>query len=338
MFRRLVMLAMVAAVALAAGCAKTEQAAESADDAYTALKTAWDAADSSEAKAVLAEDYLTRFPDTDHTGSMAWRIAYYRGQDLGDPAGAWAAISAALPQIADPEQRFEASMAALSLADSTEIPLDLATVVDALAAVRPLTYEEQSQIVSTAIDLEEWAVADAHSLAALELATPDQYRLDYPDREYTDEQVAARADYRKASQLVMSGWALFNLGDPQGAFARFEEAKGVGSVGYLGIPNNPLYRYWGRAALAEGDHKTAVELLGAEAVFGEDRQAAEPFLREAYIAKNGDDSGYDEFLWTTRNRLAKTADDFELLDYQGSPHRLADAAGKVTLLAFWFPT
>jgi tetratricopeptide (TPR) repeat protein len=338
MFRRLMMLTMVVAVALTAGCSKTEQAAATADDAYSAFRTAWDAADSSEAKAVLAEDYLNRFPDTDHSGTMAWRIAYYRGQDLGNPAGAWAAIGAALPQIRDPEQRFEASMAALSLGGATEIPLDLAAVADALAAVRPLTFEEQSEIVSTAIDLEEWAVADAHSLAALELATPEQYRLDYPDREYTDEQVATRANYRKASQLVMNGWALFNLGDPQGAFARFEEAKGVGSVGYLGVPNNPLYRYWGRAALAEGDYETAIDLLGAEAVFGEDRQAAAPFLREAYIAKNGDDNGYDEFLWTTRNRLAKTADDFELLDYQGSPHRLADAAGKVTLLAFWFPT
>ena len=31
-------------------------------------------------------------------------------------------------------------------------------------------------------------------------------------------------------------------------------------------------------------------------------------------------------------------EDFELLDYQGSPHRLSDRSGKVTLLAFWFPT
>jgi hypothetical protein len=43
-------------------------------------------------------------------------------------------------------------------------------------------------------------------------------------------------------------------------------------------------------------------------------------------------------LWATRNELAPTIDDFELADYQGTPHRLSDAAGDVILLAFWFPT
>ena len=56
------------------------------------------------------------------------------------------------------------------------------------------------------------------------------------------------------------------------------------------------------------------------------------------MAKNGDDEGFDEFLWATRNELATDVDDFELLDYEGNPFRLSDVGDKVVLLAFWFPT
>lgn len=339
MLRHASILALAVLVGSAVGCSRHETTgADPAEEAYTALKTAWDAAESGEAKAALAEDYLGRFPNTERSGTMAWRIAYYRGQELDDPAGAWAAIAAALPSIEDPEQRFEASMAGLSLADSIEVPLDLAEVADALAAVRPLSFSEHSDVAETALELERWGLAETHSRAALELATPEQLRADYPDAGYTDEQVETRVRSRRASRLAVNGWALFNLGSVDEAFARFEEADAVGSENFLGVPNNPLYRYWGRAALAAGDYETAIDLLGAETIFGQDREAAEPYLRQAFAATTGSEEGYEEFLWATRNRLARPAVDFELLDYEGTPHRLSDTAGKVTLLAFWFPT
>lgn len=339
MARRASILALTVLVGLTLGCSGTEQAEnDPATAAYEAFKTAWEEAATAEAKATLAADYLARFPDTDRSGSMAWRIAYYRGEELGDPAGAWAAIETALPRIADAEQRFEASMAAFSLADSIEVPLDIAEVAGALAAVRPLSYDEHGEVADAALELARWAVAEQHASTALELATPEQVKADYPDREFSEAQLLARAQHRQASSLAASGWALFNLGERESAFQRFEEAAAAGSVGYLGVPNTPLYRYWGRAALSEGDLEKAIELLGAEAIFGEDRAAAEPYLREAFAARSAGSESYEEFLWATRNRLAKPADDFELLDYQSSPHRLSDRTGKVTLLAFWFPT
>jgi hypothetical protein len=339
MTRRATILALVVVAGLTVACSRSEQAsADSAEEAFTAFRTAWNEAESSEAKASLAADYLARFPDTEHSGSMAWRIAYYRGKDAGDAAGAWAAISAALPQITDPEQRFEAGMAALSLADKVEIPLDLAQIAGDLEAVRPLTYSEHSDVAETAIDLELWPLADEHSAAALELATPEMFRADYPDRDFTDEQVATRVRYRRAMQMAMNGWAKYNLGETDGAMERFLEASEIGSVNYMGVPNTPLNLYWGRAALAEGDTEAAIDLLGAEALFGDNREAAEADLRKAFTADNESEGDFGEFLWKTRHRLAKPAADFELADYQGTPHRLSDSAGDVTLLAFWFPT
>ncbi len=339
MSRRATILTLCVLVGLAGACAKQEQATTPAEEAFGALRTAWSEAETSEAKTQLAEDYLAQFPDTEHSGSMAGAIVYYRGHDMEDPEGAYEIVSAALEQIEDPEQRFGVSMELLGLSDSVDVPLDIAVVAIDLGAVRPLTYSEDISVVETATDLEEWAVADEHALGALELATPEIYRADYPDREFTDEEVASRVGRRKALALAYDGWALYNLGDTELAFERFEAADEAKSLTYLGVPNTPLYEFWGRAALGEGRYDRAIELLGMETLFGEDGSGAEPYLREAYAAKNGDDDGFDEFLWATRSELATSVDDFELLDYDGNPVKLSDVGdGKVMLLAFWFPT
>ncbi len=338
MSRKTTILTLIVLVGLAGACTKQEKASP-AEEAWSELAEAWSELESAEEKTELAEDYLARFPDTENSGLLARRIAYYRGHEMEDPQGAFNAIYPALGQIEAPEQRFVVSMSLLGMADSVEVPLDIAEVADALSAVRPLTFDEHEWVFDTAIDLEEWAAADQYAYAASKLATPESFRAEYPDREFTDEKVASRVQHRKALSLAYDAWALYNQGNTELAFERFAEADAVGSVTYLGVPNNPLYTFWGRAALAEGDIDQAVKLLGTETLFGQNGPGAEVYLREAYVAKKGDDEGIDEFLWATRNELAKSVDDFTLLDYDGNEVGMADAsAGKVTLLAFWFPT
>jgi tetratricopeptide (TPR) repeat protein len=340
MIRKLALMALISLVGLAGGCAR-EEAVEAVDPAETAweeLRVAWGEAETNQVKLELAENYLADFPDTDHSGSMAGAVAYYRGREMQDPEGAWNVLSTALGKIEDPEQRFEVSMEALDLADSVDIPIDIASVSGALAAARPLTFDENNWVAGTALDLEEWAVAEEHAMAAVEFATDEQYRADNPDREFTDAEVELRVKGRKASSLANAGWAAYNLGEIETAMARFADADAVGSVTYLDVPNTPLYTYWGRAALGEGDVDRAIDLLGAETVFGEDGAAAKPYLRQAYAARNGSEEGFEEFLWSTRVKHAKVAEDFELLDYEGNARSLSESNGKVTLLAFWFPT
>ena len=338
MSRKTTILALVVLVGLAGACAKQEQTSP-AEEAWSELVEAWNGLETAEDKAALAENYLAEFPDTEHSGSMAGMVVYYRGHEMEDPQGAYDVVASIFEQIEDPEQRFEVGMEMLSLADSVEVPLELAEVADNLAAERPLTYGEHQQVVEAAADLEEWSIVAAHAGAATGLATPEAYQADYPDREFTDEDLAERARRREATSLAYDGWAAYNMGETELAFARYAAADDIGSVSYLGVPNTPLNTFWGRSALGEGDFDAAIELLGAEAAFGNDGSGAEVYLREAYAAQNGNEEGFDEFLWATRNELATTVDDFTLLDYEGNEISMADVStGKVTLLAFWFPT
>ena len=320
-----------------AGACSRQQPTETAEEAFEILTTSWDEVETNEEKTALAEDYLARFPDTENSSRMADAVAYYRGHEMEDPEGAYKVVSNALEHIVDPEQRFGVSMKLFGLSDSVDVPLDIAQVANDLAAVRPLTYNENLQVMKTATDIEEWPVAATHSRSALELATPVAYRADYPDREFTEEEVIKRSRTRKALALAYNGWASYQMGNTEEAFAAFAEADAAKSLSYLGVPDTPLYRFWGRAALREGDPDTATELLGADALFGEG-DGALPYLREAYLAKNLSAEDFDEFLWNTRKRLARRIDDFRLPDYTGTVHGLSDVGDKVVLLAFWFPT
>ena len=113
------------------------------------------------------------------------------------------------------------------------------------------------------------------------------------------------------------------------------------SIGHLGEPRR-------RACIANDidgrrcdtynnqQHPFLKQEAGVEVRFFD--QTAQSFTK-GVEANNGDEEGFDEFLWATRNELATTVGDFALLDYEGNEISMADVStGKVTLLAFWFPT
>ena len=336
MIRRTATILVITAVGFGLGCAKSEPD-DPAEVAYKALRAEYTATDDEAKKAELAERYLAEFPDTSHSGSMAAVVAYYRGERLGDQERVFEVLSTALEKIEDPEARFEVSVAMVPASYEVGRPLDLAAVAQALAAERDLGFDDHYQIMELAEQNGLWSLAEKHADAALAFTTEEAYRADYPDRDFTDDQVALRARLRKAEALAYKAWALCKLGRDEECFSLFEEADPLNEASYAGASATPLERFWGEALLERGAYGQAMELLLPDAVLG-DRTNALPPLKEAYVAVHGDDQGFEEFLWSERQRIARAVDDFTLPDYDGTPYTLSDGNGDVTLLAFWFPT
>ena len=184
---------------------------------------------------------------------------------------------------------------------------------------------------------ELWSLAEHHADAALAFATEEAFRADYPDRDFSDDQVALRARLRKVEALAYKGWALCNQGRDEECFAIFEEAHPLNQTSYAGSSDTPLDRFWGQALVDRGAYDQAMELLLPDALLGDRDNALQP-LEEAYVALHGDDQGFEDYLWSERQRIARTVDDFTLPDYDGTQHSLSDGNGNVMLLAFWFPT
>ena len=61
-------------------------------------------------------------------------------------------------------------------------------------------------------------------------------------------------------------------------------------------------------------------------------------LKQAYAGKYGSGDGFDEWSEDLHRKVARTITDFEMPDYAGARHSLADLQADVTLVSLWFPT
>lgn len=308
-----------------------EQAWEAMTEAYNELETAQD-------KAELFEGFMREFPDTSYAGRLASAVAYYRGHELEEPEVAYAFLAETLEKNTDPEARYEIGTSMFPLAVEIGETMDLGVVAEELAATRALTFGEMIDVSDMALEHDQWSLGATYAEAASSRATPEAFLADYPDDDYSAEEAAAKADRRMAMSLANLGWAQWNLGDTDSAMATFETAAPLKTVDYLGVADTPIDFYRAKTMLATGEAAAAMELLAPGAIMGSDKDAMAA-LREAYVADKGSDEGFDEWMRSQRESLAKAVDGFSLADYEGTTHDFSTLAdGKVTLLAFWFPT
>ena len=336
----LIAVGLLVALGLMAGCAKEapEEAVDPIEQAWTDFRAEYGEAETTEAKIPLVEAFIREHPDTDYAGRLAGAVAYYQGHEMEDPEGAYALLGETLAKNTDPDARFQIGMAMFPLAMELGESMDLGAVADELAGARELDFGEMIDVADTAVAHDQWEIGAKWAEAAMTKATPDAYATDYPDDDYTEAELVSRADRRRGMVLADLGWALFNLDRTEEAMATFEQAVPIKTVNYVGAADTPLDLYRGKAMLATGDAAKAMEILAPSAIMGSDHDAASA-VREAYIAAKGNDDGFDEWTWSERIALAKPVDTFTLADYEGNDQDFSALSdGKVTLLAFWFPT
>ena len=340
MKRILLAAGLVIALGLLGACAKETpvEAVDPVEQAWTDFRDAYGELESTEEKLPLIEAFMRVHPDTEYAGMLAGAIAYYQGDEMEDPEGAYALLGETLAKNTDPEARYQIGTAMFPLAMELGEPMDLGAVAEELAATRDLKFGEMIDVADLALAHEQWEIGLTYAEAALSKATAEAFLSDYPDDDYTIEEAAAKADRRKAMSLANLGWAQWNLDQTEEAMATFEEAAPLKSVNYVGAADTPLDLYRGKAMLAAGETVEAMVLLAPGAIMGSDEDAMTA-LREAYTAERGNDEGFDEWMWSEREALAKSVDTFTLADYDGNSRDFSTLSdGNVTLLAFWFPT
>jgi tetratricopeptide (TPR) repeat protein len=182
-----------------------------------------------------------------------------------------------------------------------------------------------------------WPEVTAAVAKAEPLATGESIQKDYPNRQFTPADLDRRANSRKGFLLTYRGWAKANTGAAAEALKDFQAADPLISRNFVGASMDPLDLYWGKALLLTGQFDAAVDRLARPALFGGDPEY-QAVLKEVYLKKGGDEAGFDAYLEGLRPKYAKAMVDFTLPDYAGKEFDFASSHGKVTLLAFWFPT
>jgi len=339
MKRHFTVMTVIAGLALAAGCGRQSQQAEDpAEAAFKEFRTAYLNVEQRADQVALVEQFLTDFPNSEYAGYFGEDVINYYARDLGQPEKAYEILDGVLAVAEDPEVRFNIGTELVPVASKIGRPVDLTALVADLEAQGELDFHQTQQVMKAAAETGDWELEETYADGALARATAEAYRGEYPDREFTDDEVAERVARRRVTALAHKGWAAFNQGRADEAMALFEEADGLAQRNYVGLTGGPLATYWGTALWQHGDMEGAIRMLAPEVVFG-DKEHAEPILRKAYGTANSGEEGYEEFTVFTRRHLARQVDDFTLTNYQDDQVSLGDLRkDKVTLLAFWFPT
>ncbi len=325
---------MLAVAVLAGSACKGRTAA--ADKAWDALD--YNTVEGARAKVELVKGFLAKYPNSAHTGEAAADAVYFLAEELKAPQEADELLATVLGRVKDAEQRRQVELAHLGVLATLGRVDELRATAASISRDHQLSFPESFEIADAAIKAQVWDLALASLETAGKLTTPEAFRAEHPDREYPDERVQRMVRWRKVDVAALTGWALANTGKVDEAMAAFEAGKADDLTLYLGNSGTRLGGLYGRAMLLTGRADAALQVLVPEVVFGDDADAAAA-CRAAFIATRGSQAGYDDFLAAERVRMARMVDDFELPDYAGTKHRFSDfAKGKVTLLAFWFPT
>lgn len=330
------MATMAVAAVLAVACSR-EPAPPTADEAWEAARAGLEATEDREEAIRILRDYLGKHPVTRRTAGLLGYLAEMEGLKAGRPAEVEALVLEIRPRVEDEDQRFELDKLLVQLAALRGDAATLEARLAELTAQRELTFTDRLELMEGLAAGEAWQTVAELADAALGQATAEAYRADYPDTELSPEELEERAAQRRVLALSYRGRAAAKAGRVEEALADFRAAEPMASFNYAGVPESPLLRWWGAAALEAGDAERALELLAPDAVMGGNEEAMAD-LRRAYAARFGSEEGIGEYLWSTRDRLARPIDGFTLTDYEGNEVSLDDFNGEVRLLAFWFPT
>ena len=335
MRRHGVMWSVLTVLIVGLGCGGGGDSAPATDPeaAFETLKEQYQATEDPTEKAELAEAYLAQFPETEHTASLADVVVYYRGTELEQWQQAFTTLSEVLDQVEAPATRLELALAQRETAVALDKPFDLAPYVADLEAERALTYTEHTSVMEALAEDGGWAMLEQHADAALGLATIAAYRADYPELEISDAELEQRIAARAATAQAYLGWAMAHTDRAAEALGAFERSAAVAPAGYFGVPDGPLYRFWGETLVENGDAEHGLELLARAHLWADDEAAA-----EALTARYSLEEPFEEWLWTTRLATARQLDDATLTDADGQEHRITDHLDQVLMLAFWFPT
>lgn len=109
-----------------------------------------------------------------------------------------------------------------------------------------------------------------------------------------------------------------------------------------------LLDYYGKVLVEAGEHQKALDKISQFISEGNSSASLEDKLKQAYIAVNGSDSGYEEYLGKFLSEaetemlaelktkiINEPAPQFTLTDLDGNEVSLSDYKGKIVLIDFW---
>jgi tetratricopeptide (TPR) repeat protein len=285
----------------------------------------------------LTKEFLQQYPESKYTARLIGHVYYYQAEQLGDVPGAIEYAEDLRAKLTDPDIISDFDRRMVELYGEAGMLDRMSTLAGRLEEEGEMKFGDYWNVIEIATNNEKWKMVREYCGKAKPLTTADAYRSDYPQYDFTDEEVRKAADNRSGMVAGKDAWALANLGRADEAMAGFETAGKTLNRSYIGVLDYDIGLYWAKTLLMEGDYDGAIDRFAPEALIMGDEDALAG-LKKAYVGKNGGEDGFAAFAGKLHAAVAPRVKEFELPDYQGERNEYGDIKGEVTLLAFWFPT
>jgi len=310
-----------------------EETASEVDQAFELSREAYEATESPEQKIALVREFLSKYPESEHTELCLGLATDLLVGELEQPDEAAALFEEVLGRLEDPEIRLGAQTKLAGLYARTGRVADLGPLARQMAEEHELNYSNYYRLMDVALDAEAWDLLLELSDASLALANPEAYQAQYPDMTAEESERGGRR--RVAISSANEGWALANLQRHDEALAIFADAVSETTYSFLGADDTDLHLYWGKTLMRAGKHSDAMDKLELEALYGSD-EAMEAY-KECWVAARGSEEGLEEEVWALRQKHAQPLPGFSLANYDGESVSTEDFAGDVLLIAAWNP-
>jgi hypothetical protein len=343
MANRILTILILSTIVLA-GCGGEEQSKENAAKQITAANDAYKQAlkkrgdvDPIEDRLAITREFLEEFPESEHTADAINAVFYYQGEELDDMLGAITYAEAIRCRIRSPEIAREVDKELLGFYGKSGMTERMFAIADQLAAGGALDFSDYWNVIEGAVKAKEWELVRDYCAKTRSVTNADVYKADYPDRDFSEEEISEAVNHRTGMLLVKDGWARANQGQIDEALADFAKADSLIPRYYFDIPEYDLSTYWGKTLLMKRDFEAATERFAMDGLVMGNEEAVTG-LKEAYIGIHGSDTGYEAYAAELHLDIARTIDDFEMADYKGNRHRFSDLRSDMTVLTLWFPT
>lgn len=342
--------ALMLALLLAGGCGgeQADNAAETVAPAperpdeevradFNDTMAAYRAEKDQEKKFQIWFDFLERNQNSGYTvGTLDYLAKDYYAEHMDDLAGGIAFVEDHLPKLGEKwRERGDRLLIELyGMAGDIDKLREMATET---AANGSANYGIHISFANAAADAEAWDFAFEQAKAAYESATPEAIQAGTPEHEFTEAELTSRVNSQKGEALTTLGNAQLNSGDIEAALASFSEAEQYVMFNYVGVPSSDINIYWAKALIANGEYDAAMRRIAPDAIMQGHAKSMEIF-KEAYEKSGGEEAGLERAINGMRAELARPVEDFQAYTYDGEKVAYSSLKGKVTLLAFWFPT
>lgn len=312
--------------------------AEDAPDPLEVAKGSFMAASNPQTKLAVALDFLGTYPEHPESYQVVGEAARLLSGPLDDHSGAVALVGKYLARAGDSEARFSLQEILLDLYSSPGYGDDLQELVGQMYDQKAMSYVDHLTVIRAATEAEAWSLVDEQAAAAEPQATPEAFGAAYPDRGFSEEYIKKAGQNRQGLLKTYTGWSAARQGDTKRAIQDFKKAESLVRQSFFKLPENDLYRYWGRTLVSMGDTDKGLKMLSLAGLYGSDGEAAD-LARSTYLDLGKSEGDYENYLWKLRTKNAVKMVDFQANDYTDATVSYNGLRGKkATLLAFWFPT